>query len=73
MPTPKLHELGAAQAATLLARRELKSEDLVRACLERISAREDDVHAFAQLDPVSALMMLIVSGVGFLIVAYSIG
>lgn len=55
MKTPPLHELDASQAAALLARRELKSEDLVRACLERISERDGDIHAFAQLDPVSAL------------------
>lgn len=55
MNTNPLHELDASQAAALLARRELKSEDLVRACLERISARDGDIHAFAQLDPVSAL------------------
>jgi Asp-tRNA(Asn)/Glu-tRNA(Gln) amidotransferase A subunit family amidase len=55
MTTSTLHELTATQAAALLARRELKSEDLVRACLERISARDGDVHAFARLDPVSAL------------------
>ncbi|MEQ1660106.1 MAG: amidase family protein, partial [Hylemonella sp.] len=55
MTTPKLHELGAAQAATLLARRELKAEDLVRACLERVAARNDDIHAFVHLDAVSAL------------------
>jgi len=55
MNPSQLLELDASQAAVLLARRELKSEDLVRACLERISAREGDIHAFAQLDPVSAL------------------
>ena len=55
MNTSLLHELDASQAAALLARRELKSEDLVRACLERISERDGDIHAFAQLDPVSAL------------------
>jgi Asp-tRNA(Asn)/Glu-tRNA(Gln) amidotransferase A subunit family amidase len=55
MNTPALFELTASQAAALLARRELKSEDLVRACLERITAREDDVHAFVHLDHVAAL------------------
>jgi Asp-tRNA(Asn)/Glu-tRNA(Gln) amidotransferase A subunit family amidase len=55
MTTGTLHDLSASQAAALLARREIKSEDLVRACLERISARDGDVHAFAQLDPVAAL------------------
>jgi Asp-tRNA(Asn)/Glu-tRNA(Gln) amidotransferase A subunit family amidase len=55
MATPKLHELGAAQAAALLQRRELKAEDLVRACLERVAARDDDLHAFTHVDAVSAL------------------
>ncbi|MEK9950586.1 MAG: amidase [Curvibacter sp.] len=55
MATPKLHELGAAQAVALLQRRELKAEDLVRACLERVAARNDDIHAFTQVDAVSAL------------------
>ncbi|MDP3690571.1 amidase [Bradyrhizobium sp.] len=55
MTTPKLHELGAAQAAVLLARRELKAEDLVRACLERAAARNEDIHAFVHIDAVSAL------------------
>jgi len=53
MPSPKLHELGAAQAAALLQRRELKAEDLVRACLERVAARDDDIHAFTHVDAVS--------------------
>jgi Asp-tRNA(Asn)/Glu-tRNA(Gln) amidotransferase A subunit family amidase len=55
MATPKLHELGAAQAAALLQRRELKAEDLVRACLERVAARNDDIHAFTHVDAVAAL------------------
>lgn len=55
MPSPKLHELGAAQAAALLQRRELKAEDLVRACLERVAARDDALHAFTHVDAVSAL------------------
>ena len=55
MVAPKLHELSAAQAAALLLRRELKAEDLVRACLERVAARNDDIHAFTHVDAVSAL------------------
>ena len=55
MATPPLHELGAAQAAALLARRELKAEDLVRACLERVAARDAAIHAFVQLDADAAL------------------
>ncbi len=55
MNTSQLQALNASQAAALLTRRELKSEDLVRACLERITEREGDIHAFAQLDPDAAL------------------
>jgi len=55
MNSSQLLELDALQAAMLLARRELKSEDLVRACLERISVRDGEIHAFTKLDPVSAL------------------
>ncbi|MDP3607439.1 MAG: amidase family protein, partial [Polaromonas sp.] len=50
-----LHQLHAWQAATLLARRELSAVDLVRACLERISEREPEVQAFAQLGADAAL------------------
>ncbi|MEO6409198.1 MAG: amidase [Burkholderiaceae bacterium] len=50
-----LHELGAFEAARLLARRELKTVDLVRACLDRIAQREPQVHAFAHLDADAAL------------------
>ena len=35
-----LHALGAWDAARRLARRELRAEDLLRACLERITARD---------------------------------
>jgi len=45
-----LHELGAAELAPLLARRELTAERLARACLERIAAREPVVRAFVHLD-----------------------
>jgi Asp-tRNA(Asn)/Glu-tRNA(Gln) amidotransferase A subunit family amidase len=55
--TPPLHQLGAWQAARLLARRELRAADLVRACLDRIAEREPQVHAFAHLDPDAALAM----------------
>ena len=50
-----LHELGAADAARLLARRELSAVHLVRACLDRIAQREPQVRAFAHLDPDAAL------------------
>lgn len=47
--------LPAAEAAALLQRRELSSEELVRACLERIEAREPVVGAWAFLDGDAAL------------------
>ena len=50
-----LHRLDACQAATLLARRELRAEDLVRACLDRVAARDCEIHAFAHIDADSAL------------------
>ena len=53
-PTP-LHQLEAWQAAALLARRELKAVDLVRACLDRIAERDPQIHAFVQLDADAAL------------------
>jgi Asp-tRNA(Asn)/Glu-tRNA(Gln) amidotransferase A subunit family amidase len=55
MATPKLNELTATQAMVLLNQREIKAEDLVIACLERISERDDGIHAFAHLDAVNAL------------------
>ena len=50
-----LHELGAAEAARRIARRELSAVDLVRACLDRIAEREPQAHAFAHLDADGAL------------------
>lgn len=49
------HQLEAWQAAALLARRELKAVDLVRACLERIAERESQVQAFVHLCADAAL------------------
>lgn len=49
------HQLEAWQAAALLARRELKAVDLVRACLERIAEREPQVQAFVHLRADAAL------------------
>lgn len=48
-------ELTATEAAQRIARRELTSEALVRSCLERISAREPQVLAWAFLDAELAL------------------
>jgi Asp-tRNA(Asn)/Glu-tRNA(Gln) amidotransferase A subunit family amidase len=53
-PTP-LHQIPAWQAATRLARRELKAVDLVRACLDRIAEREPQVQAFVHLHADTAL------------------
>lgn len=47
--------LTALEAGRLVAARETTSEDLVRACLERIRAREDTVHAWAHRDDERAL------------------
>ena len=55
MTPNRLQAMSATEAALLLQRRELRAEDYVRACLDRIRAREDDVHAFAHFDAVSAL------------------
>lgn len=54
-PSTPLHQLPAWQAATLLARRELKAVDLVRACLDRIAERDPQVQAFVHLNADSAL------------------
>lgn len=54
-PSTPLHQLPAWQAAALLARRELKAVDLVRACLDRISERDVQVQAFAHLNVDAAL------------------
>jgi Asp-tRNA(Asn)/Glu-tRNA(Gln) amidotransferase A subunit family amidase len=48
-------ELTAAQAAAEIARGVMSAEEYTAACLERIAAAEDDVRAFAHLDPEHAL------------------
>ena len=50
-----LARLTATAAAKLMADREITSEQLVKACLDRISEREPQVKAFAHLDPEHAL------------------
>lgn len=47
--------LGASEAARRIAEGSLSSEALVRACLERIEAREPLIHAWAALDRDAAL------------------
>jgi Asp-tRNA(Asn)/Glu-tRNA(Gln) amidotransferase A subunit family amidase len=49
------NQLSAAEAGRRIARGELTSVALVRACLERVAAREGEVHAWASLDPELAL------------------
>ncbi len=43
--------LSASEAVLHMARKRLKARDLVEACLDRIEAREGDVHAWEALDP----------------------
>ena len=50
-----LNELTASEAAKLIASREITSELLVQACLDRINEREDEVEAWAFVDPELAL------------------
>jgi Asp-tRNA(Asn)/Glu-tRNA(Gln) amidotransferase A subunit family amidase len=50
-----LTALSATKAAAEIARGAISSEDYTRACLDRISALEPKVQAFAHLDPENAL------------------
>src|SRR5438105_15258339 len=47
----KLNELTATELARQLATRDLKSIDVVNACLEAIEARDRELHAWAAVDP----------------------
>jgi Asp-tRNA(Asn)/Glu-tRNA(Gln) amidotransferase A subunit family amidase len=51
----RLNELSAAEAARRLAAREITAQQLARACLDRIEAREATVGAWAHLDPDAVL------------------
>lgn len=51
-----LHALGAAEAVALLARGDVSAEELTRACLSRIGAREPAVQAWEHLEPERALV-----------------
>jgi amidase len=51
----RLNELSATEAARMIAERAITSERLVRACLDRIEARDPTVKAWAALDPEGAL------------------
>jgi Asp-tRNA(Asn)/Glu-tRNA(Gln) amidotransferase A subunit family amidase len=53
--TTELYRLTASEAARRIAANELSSEALVRACLDRIAAREPGVRAWAWLDPQRAI------------------
>ena len=55
MGAAPLEELGAAAAIGLLRDGAISSEALVRACLDRIAREEPRLHAWAHLDPESAL------------------
>lgn len=50
-----LNELSFAEAAAAIERGDITSEQLVRDCLDRIEARDDDVQAWAFIDPELAL------------------
>ena len=48
------HRLSASEAVLRMAQKRLKARDLVEACLDRIEAREGQVHAWEALDPEGA-------------------
>ena len=50
-----LHELDAAEAVSLLRDGAIRSEELVRACLDRIGADDARIGAFEHVDPEAAL------------------
>jgi len=51
----RLNELSATEIAGRIAAREITTEQVVGGCLERIKAREPEIHAFAHVDPELAL------------------
>jgi len=55
IPRSALNVLSATEAAAAMAAGGLTSEALVAACLERIAAREEEVQAWACIDPDKAL------------------
>ena len=48
------NRLSAGEAVLRMAQKRLKARDLVEACLDRIEAREGEVHAWEALDPEGA-------------------
>jgi Asp-tRNA(Asn)/Glu-tRNA(Gln) amidotransferase A subunit family amidase len=55
MAVQDLHQLSAAEAARLIREGALSSEELVTACLERIAEIDEEIQAWAFLDPGYAL------------------
>src|SRR5687768_15546973 len=55
MAAPRLTELTAAEAAAHIRNGEISSEELVRACLDIVAAREAEIGAWAWIDPDYAL------------------
>ena len=53
--TPAPHQLSAADAARRIAQGQLTSEQLVRSCLEEISRRDAQLHAWAALNGTATL------------------
>jgi Asp-tRNA(Asn)/Glu-tRNA(Gln) amidotransferase A subunit family amidase len=51
----KSNELSASEAVRRMAAKRLRAVELVEACLDRITAREGQVHAWEALDPEGAL------------------
>ena len=48
------NRLSASEAVLRMAQKRLSARDLVEACLDRIEAREGQVHAWEALDPEGA-------------------
>jgi Asp-tRNA(Asn)/Glu-tRNA(Gln) amidotransferase A subunit family amidase len=55
LPSSGLDTLTASEAAAEIAKGAISAEEYTQACLDRIAAVEDKVHAFAHLDPEHAL------------------
>ena len=55
MAATDLTQLTAAEAARLIREARITSEDLMRACLEKVAEREDQIGAWIFLDPEHAL------------------
>jgi Asp-tRNA(Asn)/Glu-tRNA(Gln) amidotransferase A subunit family amidase len=52
---PRLNELSASEIARRIAARDITAEAVVRDCVERIAARDPQLHAFAHVDRELAL------------------